>query len=301
MLTLADEPQRKSLAGPTVGAALDTAMACLRDTGVPEPRADAEVLLAHVLGIERAGVIAAARRPFAAAAAARLEGLLARRATREPVAYLTGQREFWSLPIAVDRRVLIPRPETELLVEMACRLAAAARCVLDCGTGSGAVAAALARELPGARVWASDHDLGALAVARANLRRLAPDAGLVCGDWVAPFRAGGLDLIVCNPPYVAEREFVRLAPEVREHEPRQALVAGPDGLDTLRVVVDRAPEALAAGGWLCVEMGAGQAETVAGWVRADARYGRLTVERDIAGIERVLAAEVRGRGTWTRS
>src|SRR5439155_734487 len=134
-----------------------------------------------------------------------------------------------SLPLAVDRRVLVPRPETELVVETALRLAPAARRVLDVGTGSGAIAAALARELPAARVWASDVDTDALAVARANLARQAPGVALVCGDLLAPFRTAAFDLVAANPPYVADAELGGLAPEVRDHEPRVALAAGPGG------------------------------------------------------------------------
>ena len=190
---------------PTVGAALASAIARLCAAGVAEPEADAQVLLAHALATSRAGVIAAARDPLGPAAAVRLESLLSRRAAREPVAYVVGVREFWSLPLAVDRRVLIPRPETELLVETALRRAAHARRVLDAGTGSGAVAAALARELPRATVWASDCSLGALAVARGNCARHAPGVGLIAGDLLAPVRGRSIDLVVSNPPYVSGR------------------------------------------------------------------------------------------------
>src|SRR5439155_346206 len=166
-----------------------------------------------------------------------------------PLHYILGEREFWSLPLAVDRRVLVPRPETELVVETALRLAPAARRVLDVGTGSGAIAAALARELPAARVWASDVDTDALAVARANLARQAPGVALVCGDLLAPFRTAAFDLVAANPPYVADAELGGLAPEVRDHEPPVALAAGPDGLAALGRLMAEAPRVLAAGGW----------------------------------------------------
>src|SRR2546428_270102 len=246
---------------------------------------------------------------------------------------LVGEREFWSLLLTVDRRVLVPRPETELVVETALRLAPAARRILDVGTGSGAIAAALARELPAARVWASDIDADALAVARANLARHAPGVALVCGDLLAPFRAAAFDLVAANPPYVTDGELGGPAPEVRDHEPRVALAAGPDGLAALGRLVAEAPRVLAPGGWLVVEVGAGQAPAVRRLAEAGerrqadrrglgaseersarsarapdgppaeldtGRYVRVEVVRDHAGIERVLALKL-GGGGWTRS
>jgi len=272
----------------SVAHALGAAIARLTTAGVPEARADAEVLLAYVLGTSRAGVVAAAHRPLAADAARELAALVARRAGREPLAYLTGEREFWSLPLTVDRRVLVPRPETELVVETALRVARGARRVLDVGTGSGAIAAALARELPRARVWASDREAPALAVARENLARHAPGVALVRGDALAPFRAGAFDLIVGNPPYVGESEFAALMPEVRDHEPRAALVAGPDGLAMLRAIIAAAPATLVAGGWIVLEMGAGQGTAVRAELAGDGRYDRVEVVRDHGGIERVV-------------
>src|SRR5439155_214194 len=186
----------------TTDSAVAAAIEQLGTAGVPEPRPDAEVLLAHALGTSRTAVIARAREPLLQEVAARFERLVARRAARVPLHHLVGEREFWSLPFAVDARVLIPRPETELLVETALAVAPAARRVLDLGTGSGAVAAALARALPAARVWASDRERDALAVARANLGRHAPGVGCVAADLIAPWRAGAFDLIVSNPPYV---------------------------------------------------------------------------------------------------
>jgi release factor glutamine methyltransferase len=289
-----DVARARSGDGCTVGEAVVATAARLAAAGVAEPRADAEVLVAHVLGRSRAGVVAAARERLPDAAAAALAALCARRVAREPVHYLVGEREFWSLPLAVDARVLIPRPETELVVETARRVAPGARRVLDVGVGSGAIAAALARELPAARVWASDVDGGALAVARANLARHAPAVELVQGDLLAAFAPGTLDLIVSNPPYVAEAELSGLAPEVREYEPRRALAGGPDGLAVLRRLVAQAPATLVTGGWLVVEMGAGQAAAVRALLGADGRYGAPGTVRDPAGWERVLAVTCRG-------
>ncbi len=285
----------------TVGTALAAAVARLRAAGVAEPEADAQVLAAYALATTRAGVIAASRDPLRPPAAARLEAALGRREAREPVAYIVGEREFWSLPLAVDRRVLIPRPETELVVELACRLARGARRVLDCATGSGALAAALARELPGARVWASDRSRDALAVGRQNLARHAPHVALVAADLLAAFRGGTFDLVVSNPPYCADGEVETLDPEVRDFEPRQALAAGVDGLDALRRLADEAARVLVAGGWILLEVGAGQAGAVRGFFEADGRYQDIVVADDHAGIPRVLGARRRRDGTWTAS
>jgi len=286
----------------TVRDALAATEARLRSAGIAEPRADAEVLLAHVLGTTRAGLVIAAREELPATAGVRLDALVDRRAAREPVHHLVGEREFWSLPLAVDRRALVPRPETELVVEAVLRLAPDARRVVDVGTGSGAIAAALARELSGAHVWATEVDDGACAVARENLRRHAPTVTLVRADLLAAFRPGAFDVVVSNPPYVSDAELATLAPEVREHEPRGALAGGADGLDVLRALVAEATGVLVPGGWLVVEMGAGQADAVRALVAGTGRYGDAVVARDHAGIERVLAAAVTGgEGGWIRS
>jgi release factor glutamine methyltransferase len=291
-----------AVACPTVGEALAEAIARLAAAGVPEPRADAEILLAHVLRTDRTGLVVGARRPLADPDVARLEPLLARRASREPVFHLVGEREFWSLPFVVDRRVLIPRPETEVLVETACTLAPGARRVLDVGTGSGVIAAALARELPEAAIWASDLLGDALDVARRNLARHAPRVTLVRGDLLAPFRTAAFDLVVSNPPYCTLGEMEGLEPEVRDYEPRSALVAADGGLAALLTLVATAPVVLRPDGWLMMEMGAGQRVAVDAAACADGRYARTVVRSDLAGIERVLAAQVVGRGgPWTAS
>jgi release factor glutamine methyltransferase len=288
-------------AARSIGQALARAVRRLRAAGVPEPDADAQVLLAHVLGTSRTGLIAAARDPLPAEAARRVEEVLRRRERREPVAYIVGEREFWSLPIAVDRRVLVPRPETELLVEVARRLAPDARCVLDCGTGSGAIAAALATELAGARVCASDRSLHGLAVAAVNTARHAPHVGLVGGDLLAPFRDAAFDLVVSNPPYCTDDELATLEPEIRDFEPRVALAAGTAGLDVLHALIADGARVLVPGGWMLLEVGAGQADRVRGVFERDLRYTSVVVEHDHAGIARVVGARRRRVGTWTAS
>ena len=280
----------------SIGDVLANAVRRLTAAGVAEPRADAEVLVAHVLGTTRTALVAGARDPFPSGAAAAFAALVDRRVAREPVHYLVGEREFWSLPFVVDRRVLVPRPETEILVETALRLGAGACRVLDVCTGSGAVGAVLARELRGARVWASDVDRDALAVARTNVARHAPCVALVRADLLAGFRAAAFDLVVANPPYVAEARFPGIAPEVRDWEPRVALAAGADGLALLRRLVADAPRVLVPGGWLVVEMSAGHAEAMRAIVDATGQYDGIELVRDHAGIERVLAARTGRRG-----
>ena len=291
-----------ALPARTVGRAVAEAAARLGAAGVPEPEADAAVLAAHVLGCTRTGLVLAARAPLEPAAGDRLAALVSRRAAREPVHHLVGEREFWSLPIAVDRRVLIPRPETELVVETALRVAPRARRIVDVGTGSGVIAIALARELPAARVCALDLDGDALAVARVNCARHAPGVALLRADLLSACRPGSCDVVVSNPPYVALDELERLAPEVRDHEPRRALAAGADGLVVLRALVEAAGIVLPAGGWLITEMGAGQADAMRACVERDGRWARWWTVDDLAGVARVLVARRgEGEGAWTRS
>ncbi|MCW5892170.1 MAG: peptide chain release factor N(5)-glutamine methyltransferase [bacterium] len=227
----------------------------------------------------------------------------ARAPRREPVAYVLGTREFWSCDLVVDRRVLIPRPETELLVETALRLAPDARRILDCATGSGAVAIAVARERREALVVASDVSPDALAVARANVARHAPDVALVRADLLSAWCDGAFDLVVTNPPYVAEPDLAGLMPEVRDFEPRLALAAGPDGLDVLRVLLETAARVLRPGGWLVSEIGMGQGDALRARTARRAAWEPPVVLRDGAGIERIagIRRTTQEERAWTRS
>jgi release factor glutamine methyltransferase len=263
---------RTPLAATTVREALDSAVIALTAAGCETPRLDAEVLLAHVLGADRAALFADPQRGLTPAEARGFMDAARRRREREPVAYITGWKGFRMLDLAVDRRVLIPRPETEHVVEAALDLPAGTR-VVDVGTGSGAIALALKSERPDLEVLATDVSPDALAVARANAERLGLDVTFVAGDLLAGLAA---DAVVSNPPYVADGE--PLMPEVARYEPHAALFAGPDGLDVIRRLV-RAPVAL-----LALEIGAGQADAVAALMTG------FTVERvrDLAGIERVI-------------
>jgi release factor glutamine methyltransferase len=261
--------------------ALMAATEALRAVGVEEPRLDAEVMLAAAAGVGRADLAAGA--DVSPAAARRFAEMVRRRLRREPVAYILGSRGFRDIELAVDRRVLVPRPETELLVEVA--LERAPGRVLDVGTGSGAIALAVAAELPGCEIFATDTSPAALEVARANAERL----GLA--DRVS-FHEGSLpagerfDLVLANLPYVAERDWPSLQPEVAKWEPASALLAGPDGLDAYRTLFAGAVVADA----VAVEIGVGQGDEVAELVRG-AGFGTVSVRRDLAGIERVVVGE----------
>jgi release factor glutamine methyltransferase len=255
---------------------------------------DAQVLLAHALGVNRAWLIAHAADPLPAASAAAFLALAKRRRDGEPVAYLTGIREFWGLPLAVTPAVLIPRPETETLVELALARLPPDRpaSVLDLGTGSGAVALAIARERPRARVVATDVSPDALAVARDNARRLGiANVAFLCSDWYAALSAEPpFDAIVSNPPYVRAGD-PHLGEGDLRFEPAGALSPGGDGLGALQVIVDGARERLVAGGTLAVEHGHDQSEAVQALFAA-AGFDAVTVARDLAGIPRVVAGRV---------
>lgn len=232
----------------------------------------------------------------------RARALLARRADREPLQYLLGTQEFCGLEFEVEPNVLIPRPETELLVKAAVRCAgmqpAAGRrpVVADVGTGSGCIAVSLARRLPLAVLHATDRSAEALRVARRNAERhgVAGQVTFLEGDLLKPLHARGLsgrvDLVVSNPPYIAEREWGALQPEVRLFEPRIALAGGEDGLAVYRRLVQEAVEFLSADGWLIMEVGQGQAESVRMLLDATKQYGVVDVRPDQAGIDRVVCA-----------
>jgi len=265
---------------PAVRMALAIATADLREAGCETPRLDAELLLADAMQVSRTALHLSPERELTAAEAERFARLLARRRARQPVAYLLGTRGFRHIELAVDPRVLVPRPETELLVEVALALPHGAR-VADVCTGSGAVALALKHERPDLDVIATDVSGDALAVAQANATRLGLDVAFRQGDLLEPLDGRPLDAIVANPPYVADR--AELPPELG-HEPPHALFAGPDGLDVLRRLV---PAAAARAPFVAFEIGAGQAATVGTLLRR-AGMTDVAAHRDLAGIERVV-------------
>jgi len=281
-----------------VGRALRWAGGLLREAGCDSPSLDAQVLLGHLLGWARARVLA---HPEVDLSPSQQEGyrrLVGRRAAREPLAYLIERRGFWGMDLWVRPGVLVPRPETELLVERTLAWALErggpdwAGTVVDVGTGSGAVVVALARELPGACFWATEASGEALAVARENLRRhgVADRVTLAQGDLLEPV-AGPVDCIVSNPPYIPSEELDRLAPEISRYEPRAALDGGPDGLAVYRRLVPQAVRTLDDGGALLLEIGYDQAEAVTEILKGQFPGGRVERFRDLGGHWRVLAVQ----------
>jgi release factor glutamine methyltransferase len=258
------------------------------ERGIASPRLDAELLAAHALGLSRVQLYTQFDRPLDVTELAALRALVKRRQGGEPVAYIVGRKEFWSLELRVDGRVLIPRPDSETAVEEVLERAAPGARIADVGTGSGAIALALAKARGDLTVLASDISADALAVARDNAERLGLAVSFLEGPLLAPLRAAGaLDLIVANLPYVPSGEIAGLAPEVG-FEPRLALDGGPDGLDLVRALVAEAREALTPGGALVLEIGIGQAAATAGLL-ADAGFEEVRTRRDLGGIERVVS------------
>ena len=277
----------------TVREALDASVDGLTAIGVEDARLDAELLLGEATGYERARLTAEPQAELPAGSARTFGEMVRRRLRREPVAYILGTKGFRHIELAVDRRVLIPRPETELLVELA--VERQPRRVLDVGTGSGAIALAVADEVAECEVVATDTSPGALEVARANAARLGLAERVTFVEGTLP--DGEFDLVLANLPYIPEADWPGLQPEVRDWEPREALLAGPDGLDAYRTLF-APPHPAECGCPLCpigpqrtttvaVEVGEGQSVAVAELVRG-AGWGEVETRRDLAGIERVV-------------
>ena len=264
----------------------------LRDAGVEEAHLEADVLVRHVLGLERADLLARPETPLAPAQSAMLEGLLARRERREPLAYLLGRREFHGLDFRVTPAVMVPRPETETLVEEAlawARSRPAPVTVADVGTGSGCIVVTLAVRLRDVRFLATDVSTVALAVAEENARRhgVAGRVRLLSGHLLQPL-PGPVDLIVANLPYVPSGRLDSLQPEVRDHEPRGALDGGPDGTDLLRPLLRQAGAYLQPGGALMLEIDEEQGPALAEAARCAFPAAAIRVLPDLAGRDRVL-------------
>jgi len=273
--------------GVSVRDALDGARTAIGASGSPSPALDAELLLAFTLSVDRAALLTDPQREITGPPVRVFQDLVRRRSVgHEPVAYLVASKGFRSIELVVDSRVLVPRPETELLVEVALQLPQQAR-VLDVGTGSGAVALALKQERPDLLVSGSDISLGAIELARSNAELLGLDVEFIEADLLSGL-SRRWDAILSNPPYIAESERASLPPDVIDHEPELALLAGADGLDVIRPLVLAAAQSEAR--LLAIELGFGQAGAVAKLITA-AGFESVNAHTDLAGIERVVVGE----------
>jgi release factor glutamine methyltransferase len=283
-----------------VREALAEALTRLRNEGIDSPRLDAELLLAHTLSANRAAILAEPGRRLTLKELTHYRNLIERRSGREPLAYIVGHREFFGLDFVVDRRVLIPRPETELLVEHALTLArqsAEPIEIADVGAGSGAIAVALAVYLPQATISALDDSTGALEVVAENARRHDVSDRIFCfhSDLLSALQ-GKVDLITANLPYVTTAEWEELIPEIRDHEPRVALDGGLDGLALISRLLTTAGSHLRAGGAILMEIGAGQGGAVTELARQHFPQADVQLLPDYAGLDRLLVVKI-AKGT----
>jgi release factor glutamine methyltransferase len=278
---------------PTVAQARRAAADRLRERGFDTPDLDARLLVGHALGLDHAALVAQSARRLSPAEAAALEASVARRLAHEPVARILGTWEFWSLPLRVTPDVLVPRPETETVVEAVLGVVERSRPLLlaDLGVGSGAILLALLSELPAAFGIGTDRDPAALGVARDNAQRLglADRAGFVACDFGAAI-AGACDVVVSNPPYIPTPDIAALAADVRDYDPRAALDGGPDGLSAYRAIAADAARLLAPGGWLAVEIGVDQDAAVSELLATRGLAIVGAPRRDLAGCPRVVTA-----------
>lgn len=279
----------------TVGELVRRTTAYLTEKGSPSPRLDAELLLAHALNMDRLGVYLHHDRPLGVDEVAPARELVRRRGRREPMAYILGHRAFRGLDLAVTPDVLVPRPETELLAEWAMEVAPQGGAVLDWGTGSGAVALAIAQERADLRVTGIDRSDAALSVARRNAEACGLDVEWIASDAFTALAERTFDVVAANPPYLSERDLAA-APAELSFEPRAALVSGATGLEVLQRLAAEAPTHLAPGGWLLAEVGQGQAPAVEGLWRAAGLAG-VAVRDDLAGIARMVGGHRPGGET----
>ncbi len=284
----------------TVRELISSGAALLAEAGVEDSRLDAELLYDHITGLDRTHRILQYREEVTEEIVETYSEILARRAAGEPLQYITGVQEFMGLPFHVAPGVLIPRPETELLVEKAvawaksfCEKSDTARAcrVLDIGCGSGAIGVSLAKLVPAASVTCTDISSAALEIARQNAARLSVDVEFLEGDLLAPVEGRKFDLILSNPPYIA-RDVVRgLAREVRDHEPEMALCGGEDGLDVYRQLASSLGDALQPGGAVMMEIGHDQREAVKKMLEETGVFAGIVGYRDLAGRDRIITGE----------
>lgn len=264
--------------------------------GTESPRASAEVLLAHALGLRRIDLYLHFDQPLNEEELAPFRGMIKRRSKGEPVAYILGHKEFWSLDFKVNQEVLIPRPETECLVEAAIQCLRDAKqgaCpnVLELGTGSGAISIAMAYDYPDAKYFASDLSVAGVCLARENasLHLVKSKIVFFAGRWFEAVKrpAPGFDMILSNPPYIRDEDIDRLAREIRDYEPMQALGGGRDGLRDIRQIIDQAPSFLKSGGWLLIEIGYDQRMAVESMAAERGAYTSIAIKKDYGGQDRV--------------
>jgi len=282
----------------TIRQAIKDAERRLGQKGFLSPGLDAEILLAFCLETDRTGLFRDMDRPVAPQELQSFNGFVERRLRGEPVAYIVGRKEFWSLDLKVSPAVLVPRPETEILVqvvlEKARRPGTVAPCILEIGTGSGAISIALARELVSARIISTDLSLEALGIARENAasQGVADRIFFLACNLLEPFR-GSFDMIASNPPYLSESEYEGLPGEIRDYEPKGALLAGPEGTEFHRAVIHNAGAHLKDGGWLFLEIGFDQKDAVHALLVQSGHYDSVGFTGDYAGIDRVASARRR--------
>jgi len=285
----------------TIKELLTVAADYLGEKHIDSPRLAAEVLLAHVLGMKRIDLYLDFERPLTSAEVSRYRELIRRRVAREPLQYIIGRQEFWSLDFTVNPHVLIPRPETELLVEQVIehckqRIGAGEKqiTVLDLCTGCGAVAISIAKEVPQARLWATDLSPEAISIARANAQKhgVLEKIEFLEGDLFEPVRdkKDHFHIIVANPPYVAEEDYEKLPPEVREYEPRMSLDGGPDGMVLIERILRNAPDFLTSAGVVMIEMDPMQVVKAKDLVASLSVYKICRVIKDYSGLDRVVIA-----------
>jgi release factor glutamine methyltransferase len=264
----------------------------LAEKGVENARLEAEWMLCAVLGLDRVGLYVNFDQPLTESELALFRGMVARRARREPLQHILGTQEFMGLEFAVTPAVLIPRHDTEVLVEEIVKRAAPASRILDIGVGSGCIAVALVKSLPQAEVWGVDKSPEALVLAERNAVQHGVRVTLFEGSLFEPFPGQRFDLVVSNPPYIPTGDLENLQPEVRDFEPRSALDGGADGLDFYRLIIPAAPGYLSPGGWLLFEAGIDQAGAVLALFEATGRFGEFFTAKDSGGIERVVGGRL---------
>ncbi len=286
----------------TILKLLKWATAYFESHHIEQPRAASEILLAHTLSVGRVDLYTQYDRPLELKELGVFKEFIQRRIQKEPVAYIVGQKGFWSLDLEVTPDVLIPRPETEVLVETALSIVPPEPLpkplsILDLGTGSGAIVLALASERAGHRFYGVDCSNKALAVAQNNARRHGVEGAITFlqGNWFEAVedRRRHFDLIVSNPPYIPNPDFEMLPLEISQYEPRQALDGGPDGLNAIRHIVEQAPAYMTPGGWLLFEIGYNQRASVERLMRASGAYTDFFVIKDYSGFDRVVRARAK--------